>query len=369
MTIGLSRIHKEAGERRDFLPSFVERLVNLGLDIVLEHGYGSEMDLRAADYPSNQSVKFVDVTECYRQEMVLVLRYPDDEYIKLMRRGSCLISMAHLPTRPGRVASMRDAGVEVLSLDGVVDDTGRRLVENLRSVGWNGLEVAFDALEQSYPRFADPARDPIRVTVLGAGAVGGHAVAAAINYGKPERRRRLAQAGVPGVVISVVDYDVTGITEIMADLLRRTDILVDATRRPDQSCIVIPNTWLAMLPGHAVLVDLSVDPYDCTVDPPAVKAVEGMPQGSLDKYVIAPADAAWDQVPDCVSTKERRTAVSCYSWPGIHPKECMEIYGKQIFPLVRAITEAGGAAGILSDGSTYLHRAVGRALLSRRRES
>jgi alanine dehydrogenase len=111
-------------------------------------------------------------------------------------------------------------------------------------------------------------------------------------------------------------------------------------------------------------VDLSVDPYDCGTSPPAVKAIEGVPQGNLDTYVMPPDHPAWNEVPACVSTDERRTAVSCYSWPGIHPQECMEVYGKQIFPLVRVLTEAGGAAGVRSDG-TYFHRALSRAMLSR----
>ena len=34
--IGLPRMHKEAGERRDFLPAFVARLHQLGASVVLE---------------------------------------------------------------------------------------------------------------------------------------------------------------------------------------------------------------------------------------------------------------------------------------------------------------------------------------------
>lgn len=364
MTIGLPRMHREAGERRDFLPAFVSRLGKLGLTVVLEEGYGSGMGFTAEEYGRNGNARFARVDECYRQDLVLVLRYPDEEYVRLMSRDSCLITMAHFPTRPGRVASLRAGGQEVLSLDGVVDDTGRRLVENLRAVGWSGLEVAFDVLETSYARFAHADRDPVRVTVLGAGAVGGHAVHAAINYGRVERRRRLAGAGVAGVIVSVLDYDVTGIARILESLLAQTDILVDATRRAEQSRVVVPNASVGLLPGHAVLVDLSVDPYDCNLDPPAVKAIEGMPQGNLDRYVMPPSDPAWDEVPACVPTRERRTAVSCYSWPGIHPRDCMEVYGKQVLTLIRVLSEAGGVQGVKADG-TFFHRAISRALLSR----
>ena len=89
-----------------------------------------------------------------------------------------------------------------------------------------------------------------------------------------------------------------------------------------------------------------------------------MPQGDLNQYVFQPDDPAWERVPRCVSTTHRRTAVSCYSWPGVHPRECMEVYGNQVIPLMRALIEAGGPAGIQPDGP-YFHRAISRALLSR----
>ena len=243
---------------------------------------------------------------------------------------------------------------------------GRRLIENLRSVAWNGLEVGFQVLASIYPAagFASPQRPPIRVTLIGAGAVGSHVVAAAIRYGDETLRQRMVALGVPGVRVTVVDYDLTGHEAVMRAILADTDILVDATQRPDASQVVIPNDWLAYMPEHAVLVDLSVDPYDCTADPPKVKGIEGIPQGSLDQYVFAPDDPAWGQVPSCLSTRHRRHTVSCYSWPGLHPRECMRIYGRQLQPIMRTLITKGGLAGIDPNGR-FFERAIARAQLSR----
>jgi alanine dehydrogenase len=117
------------------------------------------------------------------------------------------------------------------------------------------------------------------------------------------------------------------------------------------------------MPEHAVLVDLSVDPYDCSANPIEVKGIEGMPQGNLDQYVFMPNDIIYDRIPKCVSVKHRRHAVSCYSWPGIHPRQCMALYGAQIRPILRAIIDRGGVQNINSHGR-YFERAIGRALLS-----
>jgi alanine dehydrogenase len=186
---------------------------------------------------------------------------------------------------------------------------------------------------------------------------------AAIRYGDRALWQELASQGVPGVQLTVLDYDLTGIKDFMLYHLPKTDILVDATQRPDPSKPVLPNDWLAYIPEHAVLVDLSVDPYECNAPTSQVKGIEGIPQGNLDQYVFAPDDPAYDSIPDCINTEHRRTVVSCYSWPGIHPKECMQVYGQQLRPILRTIIQKGGIANIRTDGG-FFERAISRAMLS-----
>ena len=365
--IGFPRMHKEPGERRDFLPSFIARLARLGAEVVLETGYGSGMGLSADDYSSvAYSATFADHESAYRQDYVVVLRCPTDDEIRLMRPGSCLISMLHYPTRAGRVAMLRKQGLEAISLDSIKDDSGRRLIENLRAVAWNGLEAAYGVLARIYPEpgFEHPGRDPIRVTVLGAGAVGREVLAAAVRYADDGLRQRLAARDVPGAEVTVVDYDLTGHADRMRRLLAGSDLLVDATQRPDPSRPVIPNSWLAWLPAHAVILDLSADPYDCSTVPPQTKGIEGVPQGNLDQYAFAPNDPAYDRLPACVNRTHRRHVVSCYSWPGVHPRACMELYGRQLRPLMRMLLERGGIAHIRPYGR-FFERALARAQLSR----
>jgi alanine dehydrogenase len=367
MTIGLARMHVEFGERRDFLPSFVAGLERRGAQIFLEYSYGSGIGFTEEDYQRvAPNVQFVSHKEIYKKQIVLVLRCPSNDDLKLLKPGACLISMLHYPTRPQRVAFLNSLGIEAVSLDSLKDETGRRLIENLQAVAWNGLEVGFQILHRTYPQpgLESAERAPIHATVLGIGAVGMHAVKAASRYGDVKLWNTLAGRGVPGVQVTAVDYDLTERVDTMKEILARTDILIDATQRPDLSKIIVPNEWIGLMPEHAVLVDLSVDPYNCSVDPPEVKGLEGMPQGNLDQYVFMPDDSVYDRIPDCISTKHRRHAVSCYSWPGIHPKQCMSLYGEQLRPIMRTIIDRDGAKNINPKGR-YFERAVGRALLSR----
>jgi hypothetical protein len=129
--------------------------------------YGSGMGYSQQDYlRSNNLIRFGPVEDVFEQDYVLVLRCPPDRQIRLIRPGACLISMLHFPTRPQRVEQLHSLGLEAISLDSIKDDTGRRLVENLQAVAWNGIEAAFDLLAKLYPfpGFESPARSPIHVT-------------------------------------------------------------------------------------------------------------------------------------------------------------------------------------------------------------
>lgn len=365
ITIGLARMHMEPGERRAFLPSFVAGLEKRGAQVFPEHGYGSGMGFTEADYLElAPNTEFVSHEEAYQQQIVVVLRCPADDDLRLLRPGSCLISMLHYPTRPQRVKLLKSLKINAISLDSIKDDSGERLIENLRSVGWNGLETAFHALKDNYPEPGLDAldRDPIHVTVLGVGAVGVHAVQAASRYGDVELWGKMAKRGVPGVQVTAVEYDSTGHENIMREILSRTDILVDATQRPDSSQPVIPNDWVGWMPEHGVIVDLSVDPYLLDDDPPVVRGIEGIPQGNLDQYIFQPEDPKWDDlVPEEIPSQHRRTTVSCYSWPGVHPKACMHHYEKQLTPLIFRLL-AKGYSDLPLEGDHY-ERALYRGTL------
>ena len=261
---------------------------------------------------------------------MLVLRCPPDDHLDALRSGSTLVSMLHFVTRPTRNDLLRERGVVAVSLDSVTDDRGRRMIENLEITAWSGVEVAFRELAQRWVSFDTPGRAPIRVTILGSGALGSHAVHAATRYGNHDLRNALHRAGVPGVEVAVIDHDLSWHEDYMLGRLHATDILIDATLRPDPSVAVVPNAWLAVMPAHAVLLDLAADPYDATTDPPMIKGIEGVPDGSLAQHVFEPADPAWETPAPIADTRVRRVALSCNAWPGLRPTECMERYGEQI---------------------------------------
>lgn len=162
----------------------------------------------------------------------------------------------------------------------------------------------------------------------------------------------------------MVEQNLSGNEAYFRRRLARTDILVDATARRDTSRPLLPNAWLGWLPDHAIVCELAVDPYLLDDDPPVVRGIKGIPQGNLDQWEFGRDDPAWDRLPTGILTTNRRTVVSCYSWPGMRPEACMELYGSQLTPLLQTLIWYGGLAAI-APGVSFHGRALWRGSLRR----
>jgi alanine dehydrogenase len=270
--------------------------------------------------------------------------------------------MLHFNSHAQRAMRLKALGVNAIALDTIIDDEGTRLVEDMRAVAWNGVDAAFRVLMRSQPDFKSRRRPHTHVTILGAGMVGRHAVEAATKFGDRARADRLRVNGIPGAEVTVLGRNMTDDETYMRWRLAITDVLVDAVAREDLSQPILPNDWLGELPEHAVICDLAVDPYLPLEVPPVVRGIEGIPMGDMSHYEFSPDDPAWEELPPCVPTDNRRWVVSCYGWPGIQPEASMLHYGEQIAPLMDVLIERGGASGLRTSG-TRLERALCRGSL------
>ena len=337
-TIGFPRMHKEPGEVRDFFPALMHSLAPIAREIVIEEGSGSGIGIESWQYVEGHSnIRIGSNQDCYDQDIVIQVRSPEDDELVRMKSGTILFSMLHYPTHPGRIDLMSELGHRPISMDSVADDDGRRLIENMRGTSWNAVSAGFRALKKTYPAFDYKGRKPIEVVVVGAGPVGRFAAEAATKYGDVNLNKEFLRSNIPGVIVHIIGRNMTQDETAMKTLLKRADILVDATSRSDPSRHIIANHLVGVLQKHAVVMDVTVDPYIVGSKTIQVKAIEGIPTGNLDQYEFPPDDPAFDRLPKGVSSKYRRMTVSCYSWPGIKPEKSMEIYGRQILGLLKVL--------------------------------
>ena len=84
-----------------------------------------------------------------------------------------------------------------------------------------------------------------------------------------------------------------------------------------------------------------------------VKGIEGIPTGTLDKYIIESSDSLYREIPGSVNSQNRRVVVSCNAWPGIDAEDCMRLYGEQLIPFLDVILTKGPLGIELNSRNMY----------------
>ena len=334
-TVGFPRMHKEKGEKRDFLPKLFEQLKEYDLEIFLEKNYGEGMGYKEEDYKKvNRKINFESHEDVYKKDMVVVLRAPEDKEIDIMKEGAILISMLHYETRETRNKLLKGKKINCFSMDSMYNDDNDRIMVNYRGTSRAGSRVAFEELKKRTGRFEKIKRDILFVTVIGMGAVASNSAKAFEEFSD---REFLYDDLNKGLIVRFIPRTVTKDDEKLEKIMKTTDILVDASKRRNTSDIIIKNELIKFLPEYSIILDLTADPYNEKITPIQVKGIEGIPCGTLDKYIIEPEDEIYDSIPERIDAINRRVVVSCNAWPGVEPKECMDLYGRLIFPFLDVI--------------------------------
>ena len=340
-TVGFPRMHKGDSEKRDFLPKLMKDLKPFeNVSLILEDGYGDGMGLTQEDYLKlNPNIKFAGHDEVYNSDMIVVLRAPEDDEIKLMKHGAILFSMLHYETRETRNELLKEQELVCFSMDSLVDGDGMRMLVNYRGTSRSAVRVGFNELKKRMPDFYSEDRRPLNATIIGLGSVAQFAARALEEFSDEEFLIR--NSSVSGIIIRMIPRTITKDLSLLEPIMRETDILIDASRRLDPTQIIIPNYLIGLLPKHAIIIDITADPYNEKINPIQVKGIEGIPTGTLEKYVIEIDDEIYKTIPKEINSSNRRVVVSCNAWPGVDPEDCMRIYGIQILPFLKVLLSKG----------------------------
>jgi len=319
-SIGFPRIKNYAGDVRDFLPSLFSYFKQFNdVGIFVEKSYGSGLGLTESDYlKENNNIQFVSTDDVYQKDLIIILKMPELSELEKFKDGCSLFTMCHYTTRPAYIDLFKRKNIFTFSMDGIVDDYGKRLFVDYFRTAFNGSKLAFEELKKSYDCFYSINRKPIYITILGVGMVAQNCAKSFEILGD----EAFLDKNIPGVIMQLLPRTITNNEAVMATLLKQTDILVDATKRVENDKYVVKNEMLAYLPKHSIILDITADRYNFDI----VKPIEGTVLGNLKSYIIYPDDERYETLPEGVNSANRRITVSCDAWPGTTPMGSIKFY-------------------------------------------
>lgn len=356
-SIGFPRIKNYAGDVRDFLPSLFSYFKRFSdLEIFVEKSYGSGLGLTETDYlEENNNIQFVSAEDIYQKDLIIILKMPEISELNKLKDGCSLFTMCHYSTRPAYVELFKNKNIFAFSMDGIVDDYGKRLFVDYFRTAFNGSKLAFEELKKSYDYFYSNDRLPIYITILGVGMVAQNCAKSFEILGD----EAFLDKNIPGVIMQMLPRTITNNEAVLATLLKQTDILVDATKRVEIDKYVVKNELLANLPKHSIILDITADRYDSE----QVKPIEGTVLGNLESCIIYPDDERYENLPKGVNSVNRRTTVSCDAWPGTTPMESIKFYEVLIKDYLNVILSKK-LSNIDINSNNYFERALYRGTLN-----
>lgn len=215
------------GERRvSATPETVKKMVNDGLEVLIEKGAGVASFYLDKEYEEAGGVIVEDPEEVYeRSNVILKVKEPqfnqqkNKHEIDMMHNGQYLITFIH-PAAPGNhemVMKMAKKGVIGLTLDGIPRISRAQSMDALSSMstcaGYKGMILAVNDLPKFVPMIGTAVGmiKPATVLVIGTGVAGLRAIATARGLGavvyaadiRPEANEQAKSLGAKIVELNV----------------------------------------------------------------------------------------------------------------------------------------------------------------------
>jgi NAD(P) transhydrogenase subunit alpha len=285
MKVGVPK-ETAADERRVALvPDGVRRLVDAGVEVLVERGAGNEAAFLDSAY-EEAGARIVDDVFA-DADLVAKVQRPSEEEVGRLRAGQTLIAFLQPLTSPELVRALAERRVTAFSMDSIPRITRAQPMDALSSQstvsGYKGVLLAAANLGKFFPMLTTAAGTiaPARVLVLGAGVAGLQAIATARRLGavvsafdvRPvvkEQVESLGAAfleldvegaeGVGGYAVALAEDQHEREQELIARHVAESDAVITTALIPGQPApvLITEDAVRAMRPG-SVIVDLAAE--------------------------------------------------------------------------------------------------------------
>ena len=263
--------------------------------VFVEQGAAAGIGIEDVEY-ENAGAKVVDRQTVYGAQLVVRLKEPKEQELAMMRAGSVIFSMMHLPGNAHLRGLLKKYDIIAIAMEEIKDLFGSRKIEALHQVGYLGMEKGFELWG------GEPSKCLVKVMGYGNVACG------AIQYAA----RKFARVAI----LNKQDF------KNMAEHIPGTDILVNAINWPHElrgKEFILRRDMLKLFKKGAVIVDL-------ISNPPGQSPIETIHPTALDNisYVV-------DGV----------IHTSCWGWPGLDAVNISKRYSMQVAPILKEIASCG----------------------------
>lgn len=292
--IGIAAEDRPAEKRVVLLPQQLRGLARRH-KVLVEKGAGLGVGVDDLAY-KEVGVKAVEKDRVYAADLIVRITAPNEGEFRLMRPGSTVMCMLHLPARPRLAALFRKYRINCIALEEIRDVFGERLVEALHQTGYLAMNKAFELWQ------GDPEKAVVKV--MGYGHVAWGAIQAAA--------RKYAR------VIVLNKRDITRMDKHLAG----TDILVNALNWPYElrgRVVLVRRRMLRRLKKGSVILDLIANPE-------GQSPIETCRPTTLEKLSYE---------------LDGIIHACCWGWPGLDPVNISRRYSIQIKPLLKQIADRG----------------------------
>ena len=190
MHIGVPAEIKSGEFRVGLVPASVRDLCAAGHNVLVQAGAGTGIGFSDAQYATAGACIAATAAEAWAAELVVKVKEPQPQEFAFLRQDQVLFTYLHLAPDLRQTEALQRAGCIAIAYETVTDSDGRLpLLRPMSAVaGRMAVQVGAHFLEKTHGGRGVllggvPGVAPGRVTVLGAGTVGAHAVRMAVGLG------------------------------------------------------------------------------------------------------------------------------------------------------------------------------------------
>jgi len=299
MRIGIAAENRPQEKRVIIRPQELKILTERH-DILVERGAGRGIGIADSEYQEVHA-QIVNKPDVYACDIVVRLKEPVKEEIKLMKPESVIFSMLHLPGNRNLRDLLKKQNILAIPMEKIKDSFGERKIEALHETGYLGMKKGFE-LWAAAGRSRNQHKCVVKVMGYGPVAWG------AIRYAA----RNFSSV----TVLNKKDF------YKMKRHVPGTDILVNGINWPMEKrgkTILITRKMLKLFKPGSVLLDLISNPE-------GQSPIETMHPTSIEDNSFI--------VNDVIHT-------SCWGWPGLDPVGISKRYSIQVAPILLEIADGG----------------------------